>query len=191
MKLRNRFRAHLQVKISATAKDMFPFLYRVGILKPSSLQHYIQTHLANAERTRVQPVVFTFHVLCTQYLSTFRREKRQLSQQVCRVFEDSFPRLRSCSRFYHEKTAYIWYNHKNILRFKNIFDVYLNISMYHRALAIIDSFTLRCLIQINLYKKHKRFIFLVFSSNDGILSLSLLFTQWHLPYIAFKKRSVC
>lgn len=52
---------HLQVKISGITKDAFPFLRRVGILKPSSLQHYIQTHLTNAERTRVQPVVFMFH----------------------------------------------------------------------------------------------------------------------------------
>jgi len=125
MKLRNRLRAHLQVKISATAKDMFPFLYRVGILKPSSLQHYIQTHLANAERTRVQPVVFTFHVSCTQYLSTFRREKHQLSQQVCRVFEDSFPRLRSCSRFYHEKTAYIWCTIIKISCVSKIYSMYI------------------------------------------------------------------
>lgn len=96
MRLKNRLHAHLQVKISATAKDAFPFLYRVGILKPSSLQHYTQTHLTNAERTRVQPVVFTFHVPCTRFLSTSRREKRQLSQQVCRVFRgfvSSFEKL--------------------------------------------------------------------------------------------------
>lgn len=59
-------------KIS-TAKGAFPFLRRVGFLKPSSLQHYIETHLTIAERTRVQPVVFMFHAPCTKrFLSTSR-----------------------------------------------------------------------------------------------------------------------
>jgi len=86
-----------------------PFLCR--ILKPSSLQHYIQTHLTNTEHTRVQPVVFTFRASCARFLLTSRGEKRQPSQQVCRVFEDAFPRLRGCSSFVHEKTTltYIWH----------------------------------------------------------------------------------
>lgn len=75
MRLKNRPYTHLQVRISTTAKDAFPFLYRVGILKPFPLQHYIQTHLTNAERTRVQPVVFAFRAPCTRFLSTSKGEK--------------------------------------------------------------------------------------------------------------------
>lgn len=88
----------LQVRMSATAKDAF--LCRVDILKPSFLQHYIhQAHLTNAERTRVQPVVFTFRASYARLLSTTKRQKRQLSQQVSHVFEDMPPCLRGCSRF--------------------------------------------------------------------------------------------
>lgn len=88
----------------------------------------------------------------------------------------------------YEKTTHIWYlmyNHKSILRFMNIC-IY---SVYHRALAIIVSFTLRCLIQINSYKKHKRVIFLNFTE------------RWYFEFIAIvhnalaiyrlQKRSVC